>query len=260
MARRGPAGDDARRAPAPPPRHPDGLSGPAGRARSPDDGGGDHRRAARHPRTGTLAERGPGEGGGDDGAGRTAARSDQPLSPRVLGGTGPAHQYRTGPRRGAAPRHLRRAGFRPRRERAGASNQPARRSAARPRPRAHLHRARLERGEAHLGSDHGVLSRPGDGARARPRPRPRPAPSLHACSRGGRPDPGPGNRARALRGRARGGPAVATRTALGVRFPNPLPDCPPVLCGGDTAHGRLRDGHAAACPHSGPAGQGAAPA
>ena len=179
-------------APPPSPRHPDDLPGPAGRARSPDDGGRDRRRAARRPRTGTIEGRGEEARGGDDGAGGPAARAYRPLPARVLRRPVPAHRHRPGADRAAQAGDLRRAGLGARRQRAGPDRQPAGRPQARTRPVADLHLPRSRCGEAHLGPDHGVLSRPRDGVRPRRRPRPRSPPSLHT-----RPDRrGAGSRSR----------------------------------------------------------------
>ena len=81
----------------------------------------------------------------------------------------------------------------------------------------------LQRGQAHLGPDHGLLSRPGDGVRHRARSRRPPPASLLARPHRGRPDSGPRGGARAAERGAERRAALSARAPFRLRLPDPLP-------------------------------------
>ena len=114
-----------RRAAGAPAADADDLPGPAGEPQPADDGGLDHRRAARRARE-AVARRPAGAGARADGRGRAQPPLRQPLPARVLGRPAPAHRHRPGA--GAQPEvhRLRRAHRRARRLDPGAGRQPAR--------------------------------------------------------------------------------------------------------------------------------------
>ena len=116
-------------------------------------------------------------------------------------------------------------------------------------PGVDIHRSRPERREAHFRSDHGVLSRPRDGARHRARPRARCAPSYTRALISAAPIPDPAverlRRATALKGDLPSPLAPPSGCVFRTRCPVARPSCADELP-------VMRDygnGHFAACPY-----------
>ena len=157
-----------RRAAGVPAADADDLPGPAGEPQPADDGGLDHRRAARRARE-AVARRPAGAGARADGRGRAQPALRQPLPARVLGRPAPAHRHRPGA--GAQPEvhRLRRAHRRARRLDPGAGRQPARGPPGALRAHLPLHQPRPVDGPPPRDAGRGDVPRPDRRDRARRR-------------------------------------------------------------------------------------------
>ena len=133
------------------PAHAGHLPGPVQLAESADDGGPDHRRAARRPRH-RPGPRRPAPRACASCSARAAScpQHGRPLPARAVGRPAPAGGHRPRAGRGAGADRVRRAGVGARRLDPGADHQPARGSPGRVRADLPVHRPRPRRRPAHL--------------------------------------------------------------------------------------------------------------